>query len=64
MQVAEQQVNRLCVEAQECMVMGRWLDLASLILTSAEVIFSNSKVLEKGNVCDCEIEFYNSFFAN
>lgn len=45
-QVAEPQVTRLCVEAQECMVMERWFDLASLMLTSAEVIFS--KVSEKG----------------
>ncbi|PPD88366.1 hypothetical protein GOBAR_DD14693 [Gossypium barbadense] len=33
------QVMRLCMEAQECMVMGRWLDLASLMLTSAELVF-------------------------
>lgn len=45
-QVAEPQVARLCVEAQECMVVGRWFDLVSLMLTSAEVIFS--KVSEKG----------------
>ncbi|EEF28842.1 eukaryotic translation initiation factor 3 subunit M [Ricinus communis] len=50
-EVAEQQVSRLCVEAQECMVIGRWLDLASLILTSADVIFSNSKVSEKDLEC-------------
>lgn len=50
-EVAEQQVSRLCVEAQECMVMGRWLDLASLMLTSADLIFSNSKVSEKELEC-------------
>ncbi|KAJ9147508.1 hypothetical protein P3X46_029662 [Hevea brasiliensis] len=50
-EVAEQQVSRLCVEAQECMVMGRWLDLASLMLTSADLIFSNSKVSEKDLEC-------------
>uniref|UniRef100_A0A5B7BWY1 Eukaryotic translation initiation factor 3 subunit M n=1 Tax=Davidia involucrata TaxID=16924 RepID=A0A5B7BWY1_DAVIN len=48
-EVAEQQVNRLCVEAQECMVMGRWLDLASLMLTTADLIFS--KVSEKDIEC-------------
>lgn len=39
-------MNRLFVEAQECMVQNRWLDLASLMLTSADVIFS--KASEKG----------------
>ncbi|KAL0540647.1 hypothetical protein IC582_020657 [Cucumis melo] len=48
-ETAEPQVNRLCVEAQECMVMGRWLDLASLMLTSADLIFS--KVSEKDLEC-------------
>lgn len=46
-QVANPQVERLCVEAQECMVTGRWLDLVSLMLTSADLIFS--KVSEKGD---------------
>ncbi|KAA8530445.1 hypothetical protein F0562_005154 [Nyssa sinensis] len=48
-EVVEQQVNRLCVEAQECMVVGRWLDLASLMLTTADLIFS--KVSEKDIEC-------------
>lgn len=39
-------MSRLCLEAQECMIAGRWLDLASLMLTSADVIFS--KASEKG----------------
>jgi translation initiation factor 3 subunit M len=43
-------VSRLCVEAQECMVMNRWLDLTSLMLTSADIVFSNSKVSEKGTL--------------
>ncbi|KAJ9173178.1 hypothetical protein P3X46_016341 [Hevea brasiliensis] len=50
-EVVEQQVSRLCLEAQECIVMGRWLDLASLMLTSADLIFSNSKVSEKDLEC-------------
>lgn len=45
-QVAEPQVNRLCIEAQELMVMNKWVELASLMLTSADLIFS--KVAEKG----------------
>ncbi|CAL5370741.1 unnamed protein product [Camellia sinensis] len=49
-EVVESQVKRLCIEAQECIVMGRWLDLASLMLTSADLIFS--KVSDKGEVVD------------
>ncbi|XP_008805161.1 eukaryotic translation initiation factor 3 subunit M-like [Phoenix dactylifera] len=48
-EVAEPQVTRLCIEAQECMVMGRWLDLASLMLTSADLIAS--RVSEKDLEC-------------
>lgn len=47
-QAAEEEVNRLFLEAQESMVMGRWLDLASLTLSSADLMFA--KVSEKGNV--------------
>ncbi|XWS44413.1 hypothetical protein CRYUN_Cryun15aG0043300 [Craigia yunnanensis] len=48
-EVAEPQVTRLCMEAQESMVMGRWLDLASLMLTSADLVFS--KVSDKDLEC-------------
>lgn len=48
-EVAEPQVATLCREAQECMVAGRWLDLASLILTSADLVFA--KVSEKDVEC-------------
>ncbi|XP_028069184.1 eukaryotic translation initiation factor 3 subunit M-like [Camellia sinensis] len=48
-EVVESQVKRLCIEAQECIVMGRWLDLASLMLTSADLIFS--KVSDKDLEC-------------
>nr|KJB33400.1 hypothetical protein B456_006G009500 [Gossypium raimondii] len=48
-EVAEPQVTRLCMEAQECIVMGRWLDLASLMLTSADLVFS--KVSDKDLEC-------------
>ncbi|KAD7478617.1 hypothetical protein E3N88_01753 [Mikania micrantha] len=34
-EVAEQEVSRLCLEAKECIVSGRWLDLASLMIASA-----------------------------
>ncbi|XP_022879479.1 eukaryotic translation initiation factor 3 subunit M-like [Olea europaea var. sylvestris] len=47
--VAEEQVSRLCVEAQDCMLQNRWLDLASLMLTSADIIFS--KASEKDLEC-------------
>ncbi|KAK8930601.1 hypothetical protein KSP39_PZI016822 [Platanthera zijinensis] len=46
--VVEPQVTSLCIEAQECMVSGRWAELASLMLTSAELI--TSKVSEKGTM--------------
>ncbi|KAF3788295.1 Eukaryotic translation initiation factor 3 subunit M [Nymphaea thermarum] len=39
-EIAENQVARLCHEAQEFVVMGRWVDLASLMLTSADLVFS------------------------
>ncbi|XWS41009.1 hypothetical protein CRYUN_Cryun17cG0044300 [Craigia yunnanensis] len=48
-EVAEPQVTRLCMEAQECIVMGRWLDLASLMLTSADLVFS--KISDKDLEC-------------
>ncbi|XP_068654119.1 uncharacterized protein [Aristolochia californica] len=48
-EVAEPQVSRLYVEAQEFMVMGRWLDLASLMLTSADLVCS--RVSEKDLEC-------------
>ncbi|XP_010937703.1 uncharacterized protein [Elaeis guineensis] len=48
-EVAEPQVTRLYIEAQDCMVMNRWLDLASLLLTSADLIVS--RVSEKDLEC-------------
>ncbi|PWA72248.1 Proteasome component (PCI) domain-containing protein [Artemisia annua] len=47
-EVGEAQVSSLCTEAQECMIGGRWFDLASLMLTSANLLFSkaNDKDLE------------------
>ncbi|KAG7986480.1 hypothetical protein I3843_03G083300 [Carya illinoinensis] len=49
LEVAEPQVTRLCIEAQECMVTNKWLELASLMLASADLIFS--KVSEKDLEC-------------
>lgn len=48
-ETAEPEVNRLCVEAQKCMIEGRWLDLVSLMLASADIIFS--KASEKDLEC-------------
>lgn len=45
-QIAEPEVAKLCAEAQECIVNGRWLDLASLMVSSAELV--SPKVSEKG----------------
>lgn len=60
-QVAERQVSTLCMEAQECIVMNKWLELASLMLTSADLIFS--KVSDKGaNARFCFI-FFLKFFS-
>ncbi|KAJ4841674.1 hypothetical protein Tsubulata_019426 [Turnera subulata] len=50
-EVSEQQVTRLLLEAQELMATYRWLDLASLMLASADLVFSNSKVPEKELEC-------------
>nr|GEV10594.1 eukaryotic translation initiation factor 3 subunit M-like [Tanacetum cinerariifolium] len=41
-EVAEQQVSSLCLEAQEFVISGRWLDLASLMITSADLILSKA----------------------
>lgn len=48
-EVAEGHVSRLFVEAQESIIQNRWLDLASLVLASADVIFS--KASEKDLEC-------------
>ncbi|XP_071693306.1 uncharacterized protein [Rutidosis leptorrhynchoides] len=41
-EVAEPQVTSLCLEAQEFVIGGRWLDLASLMITSADLVFSKA----------------------
>ncbi|KAM0037973.1 putative protein kinase TKL-CTR1-DRK-2 family [Helianthus debilis subsp. tardiflorus] len=45
--VAEQQVSSLCLEAHEFMIAGRWLDLALLTITSADLVFSKASNKEK-----------------
>lgn len=40
-------MTSLCLEAQECVIAGRWLDLASLMITSADLVFS--KASDKGS---------------
>ncbi|KAF5785336.1 hypothetical protein HanPI659440_Chr10g0374901 [Helianthus annuus] len=49
--VAEQ-VSSLYLEAREFMIAGRWLDLASLMVTSADLVFS--KVSDKDCIPDKE----------
>lgn len=48
-EISEPQVERLCTEAQNSMVKGAWLDLVSLMLTSADLVFS--KISEKDLEC-------------
>ncbi|WOL15238.1 eukaryotic translation initiation factor 3 subunit M [Canna indica] len=48
-ELAETQVARLCMEAEEFIVRSRWLELASLILTSVDLI--TSRVSEKDLEC-------------
>ncbi|ONK77620.1 uncharacterized protein A4U43_C02F8640, partial [Asparagus officinalis] len=48
-EVAEPQVTRECIEAQDCMLSLRWLDLASLMLTSADLVVS--RVSDKDLEC-------------
>ncbi|KMZ66857.1 Eukaryotic translation initiation factor 3 subunit m [Zostera marina] len=48
-EVSEPQVDTLCMEAQDCIVNGRWLDLVSLMLTSADLVFT--KVSDKDLEC-------------
>ncbi|CAF1794420.1 unnamed protein product [Brassica napus] len=45
-EAAEPEISRLCREAEESIVAGKWLELASLMVTSAELV--SSKMSEKG----------------
>ncbi|KAJ7971090.1 Eukaryotic translation initiation factor 3 subunit M [Quillaja saponaria] len=48
-EAAEPEVTRLCMEAEEFIATGKWVELATLMVTSAELIFS--KVSEKDVEC-------------
>ncbi|KAJ0237257.1 Eukaryotic translation initiation factor 3 subunit M [Hirschfeldia incana] len=48
-EVAEPEISRLCREAEESIVAGKWLELASLMVTSAELV--SSKMSEKDLEC-------------
>ncbi|XP_062225062.1 uncharacterized protein LOC133923809 [Phragmites australis] len=40
-EVADPEVTRLCIEAQEHILAGRWLDMASLMLASADLLLTS-----------------------
>ncbi|CAG7879369.1 unnamed protein product [Brassica rapa] len=48
-EAAEPQVTRLCREAEESIVAGSWLDLATLMVTSADLV--SSKISDKDLEC-------------
>ncbi|KAF8091429.1 hypothetical protein N665_0445s0016 [Sinapis alba] len=48
-EAAEPEISRLCREAEESIVAGKWLELASLMVTSAELV--SSKISEKDLEC-------------
>ncbi|KAF3543650.1 hypothetical protein DY000_02003511 [Brassica cretica] len=48
-EAAEPEITRLCREAEESIVAGKWLELASLMVASAELV--SSKVSEKDLEC-------------
>ncbi|WZY83208.1 hypothetical protein YC2023_029592 [Brassica napus] len=48
-EIAEPEITRLCREAEESIVAGKWLELASLMVTSAELV--SSKISEKDLEC-------------
>jgi translation initiation factor 3 subunit M len=49
--VAEPEVARLCAEAQQHVLAGRWLDMASLMLASADLLLLSPRVLDKDLEC-------------
>ncbi|CDY43251.1 BnaC05g48440D [Brassica napus] len=44
-EAAEPEISRLCREAEESIVAGKWLELASLMVTSAELVSSKMLML-------------------
>ncbi|KAK1677246.1 hypothetical protein QYE76_038094 [Lolium multiflorum] len=49
--VAEPEVARLCAEAQQHVLAGRWLDMASLMLASADLLLLSPRVPDKDLEC-------------
>lgn len=49
--VAEPEVARLCAEAQQHVLAVRWLDMASLMLASADLLLLSPRVLDKDLEC-------------
>lgn len=45
--VAEPEVTRLCVEAQQHILAARWLDMASLMLASADLLLQSTRLPDK-----------------
>ncbi|KAL6653223.1 hypothetical protein ACP70R_012148 [Stipagrostis hirtigluma subsp. patula] len=58
-EVAEPEVTRLCLEAQEHILAGRWLEMASLMLASADLLLTTP-----GRVPDKELESILSIICN
>uniref|UniRef100_A0A1J3I785 Eukaryotic translation initiation factor 3 subunit M n=1 Tax=Noccaea caerulescens TaxID=107243 RepID=A0A1J3I785_NOCCA len=52
-EAAEPEITRLCREAEESIVQGKWLELATLMVTSAELV--SSKIPEKDLECSYTI---------
>ncbi|XP_062185661.1 uncharacterized protein LOC133889197 isoform X3 [Phragmites australis] len=51
-EVADPEVTRLCIEVQEHILAGRWLDMASLMLASADLLLTSpSRVPDKDLEC-------------
>uniref|UniRef100_A0A8R7QCM8 Uncharacterized protein n=1 Tax=Triticum urartu TaxID=4572 RepID=A0A8R7QCM8_TRIUA len=47
-EVADPEVARLCAEAQQHVLAGRWLDMASLMLASADLLLLSPSAPNKG----------------
>uniref|UniRef100_A0A0E0GWZ9 Eukaryotic translation initiation factor 3 subunit M n=1 Tax=Oryza nivara TaxID=4536 RepID=A0A0E0GWZ9_ORYNI len=51
--VAEPEVTRLCVEAQQHILAARWLDMASLMLASADLLLQSTRLPDKDKDLEC-----------
>ncbi|KAK3143234.1 hypothetical protein QOZ80_4BG0360500 [Eleusine coracana subsp. coracana] len=50
-EVTETEAGRLYLEAQEHILAGRWVDMASLMLASADLLLNSSRVTDKDLEC-------------